>query len=225
MTYSIPRRDVKGLAKRLLRQWGSLEAVLRADAHALHGRGRATARQTMEKRQEASSNPPPAPQKDDTTDGFVSLGEGSVVLMKLVEELQRRTARQAISDKDTVFENWEQILNYVQIRYKGVNREHLHILYLDGGHRLIMDEVQGRGTVDATPIYTREVIQRALELGAVSLVIVHNHPSGNPTPSPEDCARTLEIRDAGIQVGIDLHDHLIVGRGGDVVSFKESGYL
>ncbi len=102
--------------------------------------------------------------------------------------------------------------------------ERFRILYLNRKNVLIADEVQQKGTVDHTPVYTREVVKRALELGATALIMVHNHPSGDPTPSQADISMTKEIKEAGEKLGIMLHDHLIVSKGG-INSFKEMGLL
>ena len=103
-------------------------------------------------------------------------------------------------------------------------RESFRLLFLNRKNVLIADEEQQRGTVDHTPVYTREVIHRALELGATAFIMVHNHPSGDPTPSNADIELTREIKDAATPLGITLHDHIIVARGG-VTSFKEMGLL
>ena len=102
--------------------------------------------------------------------------------------------------------------------------EQFRLLFLDRKNALIADELQQRGTVDHTPVYTREVVKRALDLGASAIIMVHNHPSGDPTPSREDIDMTKEIREAGERLGIVLHDHLIIGRKGHA-SFKSLGLL
>ena len=98
------------------------------------------------------------------------------------------------------------------------------MLYLDNRNQLILDEIQNRGTVDHAPVYPREVVRRALELSAKSMIIVHNHPSGDPSPSRPDTDMTPQVIEAARALGIDVHDHLIVGRDG-VASFKQLGLM
>lgn len=98
------------------------------------------------------------------------------------------------------------------------------VLYLDNRNQLILDEIQNRGTVDHAPVYPREVVRRALELSAKAMIIVHNHPSGDPTPSRADIDMTRQVVEAARALGVDVHDHLIVGRKG-VASFKQLGLM
>jgi len=102
--------------------------------------------------------------------------------------------------------------------------EQARVLYLDNRNRLLADEMQGRGTVNHTPVYPREVVKRALELHATGLVLAHNHPSGDPTPSREDIAMTREIKAASDALGISLHDHVIIA-GSQWLSFRQAGLL
>jgi DNA repair protein RadC len=102
--------------------------------------------------------------------------------------------------------------------------EQFHLLFLDRKNRLIADEAQQRGTVDHTPVYPREVVKRALELGASALILVHNHPSGDPTPSSADIAMTREVREAAEKLGISVHDHVVIAKGGHA-SFRALGLL
>ncbi|MFC7735186.1 RadC family protein [Roseomonas sp. GCM10028921] len=99
--------------------------------------------------------------------------------------------------------------------------EQFRVLFLDSRNRLITDEVQGRGTVNHTPVYPREVVQRALELHATALILVHNHPSGDPTPSRADIEMTAEIAKAAEVMDIALHDHLVIGNGRHLPSRRE----
>jgi DNA repair protein RadC len=117
-----------------------------------------------------------------------------------------------------------QLLDYCTIAMAREKREQFRILFLDKKNVLIADEVQQTGTVDHAPVYPREVIKRALELSASAIIVVHNHPSGDPAPSADDIAMTEEIRDSGERLGITLHDHLIIGRKGHA-SFKSLGLL
>jgi DNA repair protein RadC len=109
--------------------------------------------------------------------------------------------------------SWDKLIDYctAQLAYSTV--EEFHVLFLDRKNALMRDEREQRGTVDHTPVYTREVIKRALDLGASALILVHNHPSGDPTPSPADIAVTKDIVKAATSLGIKVHDHLIIGRG------------
>src|SRR5690606_1907185 len=103
-------------------------------------------------------------------------------------------------------------------------REQFRVLYLDKKNQLILDEVQNRGTVDHAPVYPREVVRRALELSASALILVHNHPSGDPTPSRADIDMTRQVVEAGLSLNVTVHDHLVVGRDG-VASFKQLGLM
>jgi DNA repair protein RadC len=102
--------------------------------------------------------------------------------------------------------------------------EQFRLLFLDNKNALIADEVQQRGTVNHTPVYPREVVKRALELGATAIIMVHNHPSGDPTPSADDIAMTREVAEAAGKIGIALHDHIVIGRKGHV-SLKSRGLI
>ena len=123
-----------------------------------------------------------------------------------------------------VLANWQKVLDYCRASMAYEETERFRILYLNRKNVLIADEVQQKGTVDHTPVYPREVVKRALELGATALIMVHNHPSGDPTPSKADIEMTQEVRAAGEKLGIALHDHVIVSKGG-YNSFKTMGLL
>jgi DNA repair protein RadC len=124
----------------------------------------------------------------------------------------------------TVISSWSALLSYVRIALQHETREQVRVLYLDSKNQLILDEVTGRGTVNQAPVYPREIIRRALELSAVAVILVHNHPSGDPTPSKADIEVTGEVIAAGKPLGIAVYDHLVVGREG-VVSFKAKGLM
>ena len=109
--------------------------------------------------------------------------------------------------------SWRQVLDYCQVSMDHLKQEQLRLLFLDRQHKLIADEVQQTGTVDHTPVYTREVVKRALDLGASGIILVHNHPSGDPTPSQADIDVTRKIKDAAEKLGIHLYDHIIIGKG------------
>ncbi len=123
-----------------------------------------------------------------------------------------------------ILSSWDQLLTYCKASMGYGDTERLRILFLNNKNVLIADEVQQSGTVDHTPVYPREVVKRALELSATALIMVHNHPSGDPTPSEADIAMTREVRDAGDKLGIVLHDHVVVAKGG-YQSFKTLGLL
>jgi DNA repair protein RadC len=124
--------------------------------------------------------------------------------------------------KRTVISSWTALLSYVRVALADQPREQFRVLFLDKKNQLIADEVMNEGTVDHAPVYPREVMRRALELSASSLILVHNHPSGDPTPSQPDIEMTRQIIEAGKALRITLHDHLVVGRDG-VASFKALG--
>ena len=141
------------------------------------------------------------------------LGEAAITDLKIVEAAARRLTRGAVRVRPTLG-SWAEVLDYCRAAMAFNEQEEFRILFLDKRNMLIGDEVQGRGTVDHTPVYPREVVRRALELGATALVLVHNHPSGDPTPSTADIRITHEIIAIAKPMGIAIHDHLIVGRHG-----------
>ena len=141
------------------------------------------------------------------------LGEAAIVEFKIVEAAARRLTKGAVKVRQTLG-SWTEVLDYCRTAMAFADREEFRILFLDKRNVLIGDEVQGRGTVDHTPVYPREVVRRALELGSTALVLVHNHPSGDTTPSTADIRMTHEIIAVAKPLGIAIHDHLIVGRNG-----------
>ncbi len=151
------------------------------------------------------------------------LGPHSVAALKLVQASSIRLARAEVMDRP-VLNNWERLIGYLTAVLAEEKVEQFRVLFLDTRNRLIADEAQARGTVNHTPVYPREVVKRALELHATALILVHNHPSGDPTPSREDVAMTAEIKTAVGVLGIQLHDHLIIGRG-QHLSFRREGLL
>lgn len=150
-------------------------------------------------------------------------GESAVALLKAVEAAAVRLAQAKVL-KRPVISNWQALLDYCHAAMAHVPNEQFRLLFLDRKNVLLADEVQQQGTVDHTPVYPREVIKRALELHASALILVHNHPSGDPTPSRADIEMTREIADAGKRLGITLHDHIVIGRDGHA-SFKTLGLL
>ena len=151
------------------------------------------------------------------------MGQSGAVLFKAIGDAAERLARREVLNR-TVLSSWDKVIAYLRVKLVEEKTERFHILFLDVKNTLIADEVQQRGTVNHTPVYPREVVKRALELGASAIIMVHNHPSGNPTPSKADIEMTREVREAAAKLGIVLHDHVIVGREGES-SFKSMGLL
>ncbi|MFA7434654.1 MAG: DNA repair protein RadC [Gemmobacter sp.] len=152
-------------------------------------------------------------------------GAGPAVVreLKIVEAAAHRLARARVMGRP-VISSWDALVDYCRTAMAHRETEQFRVLYLDRRNVLIADEEQARGTVDHVPVYPREVVKRALELNASALILVHNHPSGDPTPSEADISMTMRVRDAAGALDIVLHDHLIAGRGG-VLSFRSEGYL
>lgn len=188
--HTIPRVDVKPLAKRLIEKFGNFAGVVSAPREVLLGAGL----------------------KDKTID-----------MLKIVRESAVRLARQEVIDRP-VLSSWQKVLDYCRARLAHEPTERFHLLFLDRKNVLIADEEQQRGTVDHTPVYPREVVRRALELGASAIILVHNHPSGDPTPSKADIAMTREVAKAAETLGVTVHDHIVIGRAGHA-SFKGMGLL
>lgn len=178
---SIPRRDVKPLAKDLIRRFGSFAEVLAAPVQRLTE--------------------------------IKGIGANVAEDLKLVEASARRYAKGAVT-KRPVLSSWSSVIEYCRAAMAFSEKEQFRILFLDKRNALIADEVQQTGTVDHTPVYPREVVKRALELSSTAIILVHNHPSGDPTPSAADIAMTREIVDISEPLGIAVHDHIIVGRDG-----------
>jgi DNA repair protein RadC len=178
---SIPRRDVKPVAKELIRRFGTFAETLGA---------------------------PPARLME--MDG---IGESVVTDLKIVEAAARRLAKGAVA-KRPVLSSWSAVIDYCRAAMAFADKEQFRLLFLDKRNALIADEVQQSGTVDHTPVYPREVVKRALELSASALILVHNHPSGDPSPSAADVKMTKEIAEVAKPLGITVHDHIIVGREG-----------
>ncbi len=151
------------------------------------------------------------------------LGERTAVHFKAIREAARRLLKETVADRPVV-SSWSQLLDYCRVAMADEQTERFRILFLDRKNKIIRDEIQQTGTVDHTPVYPREVIKRALELGASCLILVHNHPSGDPTPSEADIAMTRELSEVGAKLGITLHDHVVVAKGG-CRSFKAMGLL
>lgn len=149
--------------------------------------------------------------------------EGTVTALKIVEAAALRLARTKIIGRPAL-SSWEALLDYCAAAMGRAQTEEFRVLFLDRKNVLLADEVHQRGTVDHTPVYPREVVKRALELGASALILVHNHPSGDPTPSKADIMMTREIAAAAKALKIEVHDHLVIGKGKHA-SFKALGLL
>jgi DNA repair protein RadC len=188
---TVPRGDVKPLAKALIARFGGLGGVLGAPVEALK-----------------------------TVPG---VGEAVALDLTLMHEAALRLGRETI-DKRPVISSWTALLAYVRTALAHEPREQFRVLFLDKKNQLVADEVMGHGTVDHAPVYPREVVRRALELSASAVILVHNHPSGDPTPSVADVDMTRQVVEAGRALRIAVHDHLVVGRDG-VASFKALGLL
>ncbi len=155
--------------------------------------------------------------------GIDGLGEAGVAALKIVQAAAQRLAKAEVLYRP-VLGNWDRLMEYLQSVLAREKVEQFHILFLDNRNRLLADEAQARGTVNHTPVYPREVVKRALELHATAIILVHNHPSGDPTPSEEDVIMTKEIKKAAAALSIVLHDHIIVGNG-QWQSFRRTGLL
>lgn len=178
---TIPRRDVKPVAKDLIARFGSLGEVLGAPQ-----------RRLME---------------------VPGVKEAVALDLQVVAAINRRAMRSAVRQRE-VLSSWTAVIDYCTAQMAHEAREQFRILFLDKKNALISDEVQGTGTVDHTPVYPREVMRRALELNATAIILVHNHPSGDPTPSHADIDMTKTIVETAKPLGISVHDHIIIGRNG-----------
>lgn len=151
------------------------------------------------------------------------VGPALVTELKIVEAAAQRLSRSRIMHRP-VLSGWDALLDYCHTAMAHRETEQFRVLYLDRKNVLIADESQGQGTVDHVPVYPREIIRRALELNASALILVHNHPSGDPTPSDSDIAMTARIVAAGDAMGIVIHDHLIIGKSREL-SFRTQGLI
>ena len=188
---SIPRGDVKPIAKALLRRFGDLTSVFSA---------------TLEELKTVAG-----------------VGAAVALDLKLVHEATARLNR-ARASRRPVISTWSALLDYVKVAMAGASREQFRVLFLDKRNQLIADEVMNHGTIDHAPVYPREVVRRAIELSASAVILAHNHPSGDPTPSASDIDMTRQVIEAGRTLRIAVHDHIVVGRDG-VASFKVLGLM
>jgi len=139
--------------------------------------------------------------------------ENTVATLKIVQAAAGRLAKDEVLDRP-VISSWDRLVDYCRINLAHLPREQLHLLFLDRRNALIAGETPHKGSIDHTPVYPREVARRALELNATAVIMVHNHPSGDPCPSAADIEATKQVAAALKTVGVTLHDHLIVGRSG-----------
>jgi DNA repair protein RadC len=151
------------------------------------------------------------------------VGDAVVNQLKIVEAAAQRLAKGKVMGRPAL-SSWQALLDYCMAAMARSQNEEFRVLFLDRKNVLVADEVQSKGTVDHAPVYPREIVRRALEHGASALILVHNHPSGDPTPSRADIEMTREIAAAAKALKIAVHDHLVIGRGGHA-SFKALGLL
>ena len=143
--------------------------------------------------------------------------------LALARDLAQRLLRAPLRER-AVLSSWSALVDYLRSGLAGRSRERFHVLYLDKKNRLIRDEIEGEGTVDHAPVYPREILRRALELDASALILAHNHPAGDPTPSSADVEMTRQVAEAARALRISVHDHVVVGAEG-VASFRALGLL
>ncbi|HWD27584.1 MAG TPA: DNA repair protein RadC [Rhizomicrobium sp.] len=151
------------------------------------------------------------------------IGEAAVTQLKIVEAAALRLARSQMLNKPAL-SSWAALIDYCTAAMARSQTEEFRVLFLDRKNILIADEVQNKGTIDHAPVYPREIVKRALELGASAIILVHNHPSGDPTPSRADIEMTRDVTAAAKALKIAVHDHLVIGRSGHA-SFKSLGLL
>ncbi|MGX6648206.1 RadC family protein [Maricaulaceae bacterium MS644] len=188
---SIPRRDVKPLAKDLIKRFGDFGRVCAADL--------------------------------DQLTSVKGVSEKTALDLKLMHAAAVRMAREQVTGR-TVISSWSALLDYLRASLQHATTEEFRVLFLDKKNRLVSDEFQARGTVDHAPVYPREIVKKAIALDSSALILVHNHPSGDPTPSQADIEMTRRIKDAAKPFDIVVHDHIIVGRE-RTASFKALGLL
>lgn len=186
-----PRGDVKPLAKRLLKHFGSFHKVLYAEDHALRA--------------------------------VDEVGDAVIAALKTVRIAAQRLVKSDIGDMP-VIQSWSALLDYCKLAMGQNKIEEFRVLFLNHRHALMADEVMQRGTVNHTPVYPREVVKRALELGASAIILLHNHPSGDATPSKADIEITTRIIEAAATINVTVHDHVIITETGHY-SFKSFGLI
>ncbi len=188
---SIPRRDVKPLAKDLIARFGSFAETICAPVLLL-----------VEVK---------------------GISEKTALDLKILQAGALRLAQETVLSRP-VLSSWSALLDYCRSAMQFEGKERFRMVFLDKKNRLIADEILGQGTVDRAPVYPREVIKRALELSSTAIILAHNHPSGDPTPSQSDIDLTNQIITAAKALNVAVHDHLIIGRN-NIVSFKTLGLM
>ncbi len=188
---SIPRKDVKPLAKDLIAKFGSFAEVISAPLELLAETKGLNARIALD--------------------------------LKILQAAALEISKQKLIKKP-ILSSWSALLDYCRSAMQFEAKEQFRVLFLDKKNRLIADEIMTKGTVDAAPVYPREVIKRALDLSSTAIILVHNHPSGDPTPSTSDIELTKQIIIAAKALGVVVHDHLIIGRD-QIASFKQLGLI
>lgn len=189
---AVPRRDMKPVAKQLLREFGSFGGLLSADPESLQR--------------------------------VKGMGESTVSALKIVQAACLRLLEGRIEQKP-ILGSWQALLDYLRADMAYLIRERVRVLHLDSRNQLIRNEAMSEGSIDQSAIYVREVVKRALDLGSAAIILVHNHPSGDATPSRQDIAITRDIADACKRLGIALHDHIIIGADGNFTSLRSQGLV
>lgn len=188
---SIPRRDVKPIAKDLMRVFGNIGEVCAAPRHRLTE--------------------------------IKGVGEKTALDLGLLHTISAHMSRESVLGRP-VLSSWNALLDYCRTAMQFEPVEQFRVLFLDRKNRLIADEVLGKGTIDRAPVYPREIVKRGLALEASAIILAHNHPSGDPTPSQSDIDMTFMIVETCNAVGISVHDHLVIGRE-EIASFKMLGLM
>lgn len=191
LALAIPRRDTKPLAKKLLREFGSLNGLFSADAEAIARSG--------------------------------GLGETGVAALKIVHAAALRVLSEPVRCQP-ILGSWQALLDYLRADLAGLTVERVRVLHLNSRNMLIRDELMAEGSIDQAVVHVREVIRRAMDFGAAAIILVHNHPSGDPSPSRADIQLTKQIAEAGRLLGIAVHDHIIIGANGHS-SLRAAGLL
>jgi len=188
---SIPRRDVKPIAKELIAKFGNFSEVIAAPV--------------------------------DRLTEVKGISEKVALDLKILKAAATKLGQESVLGR-SVLSSWTALLDYCRSAMQFETKEQFRVLFLDRKNRLIADEVLGHGTVDRAPVYPREILGRAIELGATAIILVHNHPSGDPTPSQSDLDMTKNIVTAAKPLGVAVHDHLIIGRD-NIASFRTLGLM
>ena len=188
---SIPRRDIKPIAKDLIAKFGSFAEVIAAPV--------------------------------DRLAEVKGISPKTALDLKLIQAAATKLGQESVMNRP-ILSSWTALLDYCRSAMQFEGKEQFRVLFLDRKNRLIADEVLGRGTVDRAPVYPREVIKRALDLNSTAIILAHNHPSGDPTPSQSDLMMTENIVAAAKSIGVTVHDHLIIGRD-NIASFKTLGLM